>query len=169
MVPSSQLTIDGTPFGHLLGFSGAVQWTHDGNKLLAGFALDVPTRQPDTYNVEYRIELANDGILSKFDSGSDASVSPVADRIAWYSYNKIILANVDGTDRRVLTGAPRWMGIVPEGFGGRRLTWSPDGKQLFFGVVMSENCSDDVYLLQVETGRHRRFLHHTCITIRDWR
>jgi hypothetical protein len=168
MVTPSQLKIDGTQFGLLLGFFGAVEWTHTGNKLLVGFTRDVPTRQLNAYNVEFRIEEANNGVLSKFDLGAYATVSPVSDRVAWYRDNKIFVGTLDGSDRRILAESPRWMGIFPDGFGGP-LTWSPDGKSMFFGVPMSENCSDDVYLLQVETGRYKRFLHHSCITIHDWR
>lgn len=170
IAPFNQLAAHGLPFGYLVRFdaSAPVQWMHSGSGLLVGIIGDVPTRQPNACDVEFSIELAKNGVLTKFSDGYDAVVSPIADRIAWYAGSKIVVANVDGTDRRVLSGSPRWMGIMPEDLGGS-LTWSPDGKQLFFGVVVSENCSDDVYLLQVDNGRYKRFLHHSCIAILDWR
>jgi len=169
LVPPSQLTIDGTQFGLLLGYFGAVQWTHTGNGLLVGFTRDVPTRQPDAYAVEFRIEEAKNGVLSNFRHGSYAAISPVADRVAWCGDGRIIVENLDGTRRQIRATSPRWMmGIFSTSFKGP-LTWSPDGRQLFFGVHESEDCSDDVYLLQIETRRSKRFLHNSCITIEDWR
>lgn len=170
MVLFRQLTAHGMPFGYLVRFdaSAPVQWSRLGNELFVGIIGDVPTRQPNAYTVEFSIERARDGVLSKFSEGGGATVSPVAERVAWHVGNKIVTANLDGTDRRVVSESPRWMGVMHEDLGGSP-TWSPDGKQIFFGTVVSENCSDEVYLLQVGTGRYERFLHHSCIAIREWR
>ena len=173
IVESSRLATQQTHTGIRLRFDGSapMQWSHAGDELLVGFSREVPTSQPNTYlsyRVEYRIGLANDGRRSEFADGYDAAVSPVADRVAWYRGSNILLANFDGTNQQVLARAPRWMRILPGDFKGP-LVWSPNGKQLFFGVLDSETCRDNVYLLHVETRRSSRFIHRTCIMIEDWR
>ncbi|HLY42486.1 MAG TPA: hypothetical protein VKR52_14825 [Terracidiphilus sp.] len=173
MVDSSHLATQSTPGGILLRFddSAPLQWSHVGDELLVEFSRDVPTSQPNVYSsnpVEYQIELTNGDHLSELGDGSGANVSPIGDRIAWYWNNKIVVANADGRNRQVLTAAPRWMLFFQKDFKGP-LVWSPDGKQLFFGAFESETCRDSVYLLQVNTGRSRRFLRRTCLTIQDWR
>jgi len=49
------------------------------------------------------------------------------------------------------------------------IVWSPDGKRLFFGTIVSEDRRDDLYLLDVKSSRREQFLSHTSITIRGWR
>jgi hypothetical protein len=170
---SSRLVTERTQTGALLRFDGlaSMQWSHAGDELLVGLRREIPTAQPNTYasyRVEYRIKLANRDRVSELGDGYGASVSPVADRVAWYRDNKIVVANFDGANERVITGAPRWMGFLPGDFKGP-LVWSPNGRQLFFGTFESETCRDNVYLLQVDTGSSKRFLRRTCITIEDWR
>jgi hypothetical protein len=162
-----------TQTGAVLRFDGlaSMQWSHAEDELLVGFRREIPTAQPNTYTsyrVEYRIKLASHDRVSELGDGDGASVSPVADRVAWYRVNKIVTANFDGTNGRVVAGAPRWMGFLPGNFKGP-LVWSPNGKQLFFGTIESETCRDSVYLLQVDSGSSKRFLHRTCIAIEDWR
>jgi hypothetical protein len=173
IVESSRLATVRTQTGALLRFDGlaSTQWSHAEDELLVGFRREIPTPQPNTYTsyrVEYRIKLASDDHVSELGDGDGASVSPLADRVAWYRDNKIVIANFDGTNRRVVTGAPRWMGLLTDDFKGP-LVWSPNGKQLSFGTFESETCRDNVYILQVDTGNSKRFLHRTCITIEDWR
>jgi hypothetical protein len=173
IVEPSRLAIVRTQTGALLRFDGlaSMQWSHAGDELLVGFRREIPTAQLNTYTsyrVEYRIKLANHDHVSELGDGEGASVSPVADRVAWYRDNKIVIANFDGTNGCIVTGAPRWIGFLPDDFKGP-LVWSPNGKQIFFGTFESEACRDNVYLLQVDTGSSKRFLHRTCITIEDWR
>ncbi len=173
IVESSRLATERTQAGVLLRIDGlaSMQWSRAGDELLVGFRRETPTAQPNTYTsypVEYRIELANHDRILEIGDGDGARVSPSADQVAWYRDAKIVVANFDGTNLQVITGAPRWRGLLPGDFKGP-LVWSPDGRQLFFGMFTSETCRDDVYLLRVDTRRSRRFLHHTCITITDWR
>jgi hypothetical protein len=49
------------------------------------------------------------------------------------------------------------------------IVWSPDGGQLFFGAIESEDRSDPVFLLELKSGKSRKFLAHTSIRIRAWR
>jgi Tol biopolymer transport system component len=174
IVESSRLATERTQTGALLRFDNlaSMQWSHNGDELLVGFLREIPTAQPNAYKtlggVEYWINLANHDHITEFGDGDSASVSPVADRVAWYRGNKIVIANFDGTNGRVVTTAPRWMVFLSGTFKGP-LVWSPNGKQLFFGTLESETCKDNVYLLQVDTGSSKRFLHRTCITIKDWR
>lgn len=173
IVTSSQLAIDKAPTGIQLRFDAdaPMAWSHTGNELVVGFRREIPTAQPSTYSsypVEYTIDLGRGAVRAAIGDGYGARVSPVADRIAWYRDKKIAVANLDGTDREVLTSAPRWMLFLPGDFKGP-LVWSPDGEQLVFGTFESETCKDDIYILQVKTKRSQRFLHRTCIVILDWR
>lgn len=159
--------------GTFLSFEGIdpIQWSHSGDELITGFSREVPTSQPNTYSsypVEYTIELGGKHRIARFAEGFRAEVSPVADRVAWYLGNRIVVANLDGTDQRVLVKAPRWMILFPGDFKGS-LVWSPDGKELVFGTMDSETCRDSVYLLQVDTRRVKRLLRNSCISIEDWR
>lgn len=159
--------------GHFLDFEGLdpIQWSHSASELLADFSREVPTSQPNTYSsypVEYTIEFGGQHRIARFADGFRASVSPVADRVAWYLDHEIVAENLDGSDRQVLANAPRWMFLFAGDFKGP-LVWSPDGKQLVFGSMDSETCRDSVYLLHLDTKKVKRFLRHTCITIEDWR
>jgi hypothetical protein len=50
-----------------------------------------------------------------------------------------------------------------------KIVWSPDGNRLFFGTIVSENRRDNLYLLELKSGRREPFLSHTSIAIRGWR
>ena len=173
LVPQSQLRIDETSSGvrFRLDDRFSLQWSHSGREMLVDFSRDEPTQQANVYSaypMVVRIDLANGNSIFELGDGEGAVVSPLADRIAWYRGNKIVAANIDGSDRQVLTGAPRWLGIFSGDFKGP-LVWAPDGNRMFFGVWESETCKDDVYLLSADTRHAKRFLRGTCITILSWR
>lgn len=100
--------------------------------------------------------------------GSRPAVSPALDRIAYQAADGIVAINPDGTARTVLTKAPRALGLFKEDFVGK-MTWSSDGRRLFFGTMVSENRHDNVYLLNVQTRRRELFQSDTSIVIRGWR
>lgn len=172
IVESSRLATERTQAGVLLRIDGlaSMQWSRAGDELLVGFRRETPTAQPNTYTsypVEYRIELANHDRILEIGDGDGASfavrrssgmVPGRQDRRCKLRRNKspgyYWRASMDGTFAGRLQGAA---------------CWSPDGRQLFFGMFTSETCRDDVYLLRVDTRRSRRFLHRTCITTTDWR
>jgi hypothetical protein len=173
LVPPGPITLDGTQYSEReLGLDNfaRIEWSHDSETVVVGFTRYVPHPNSQWYDAKLvGIALANHGVLSSFSTGTFASISPAGDRIAWITLNnKIAAANLDGTDRRVLTGAPRWLGLLP-GDLNWPITWSPDGKQILFRNIVSDDCTDDIYLLQVDTGRRRRLLHHSCIAILNWR
>ena len=99
--------------------------------------------------------------------GSRPTVSPLFDRIAYQADDGIVAIRPDGTGRTLLTKPPRQLLFFKEEFFGR-ITWSPDSKRLFFGTIVSEDRHDNLYLLNVETGRRQQFLSGTSITIRGW-
>ncbi len=173
LVPPSQLVVNLSPTGIIFRFDSSfpIEWSRSERELMADFSRDVPTMQTNVYSsqpVEVRIQLGKGNTVAEVGDGYGATVSPVADRIAWYQDSKIVAANIDGSDRQVLTGAPRWLGIFPGDFKGP-LVWGPDGNRLFFGTFESETCRDSVYLLRADTRRARRFLSGTCIVVLDWR
>lgn len=173
IVYPAELAMERTPSGILLRFDdGApMQWSHAEDKLVVGFRREIPTARSNWYSsypVVFIIELRKGGARTAFENGHGAQVSPVADRIAWYRDNKIVVANLDGTDRQILTAAPRWMLFFSGDFKGP-LVWSPDGEQLVFGTLESETCRDAVYILQLKTKHLRQLMSRTCITIEDWR
>lgn len=100
------------------------------------------------------------------DVGSRPSVSPISDRIAYYGRDGVVAVNADETGRSVLARAPGALFLKEDLFG--NIVWSPDGNRLFFGTIVSENRNDNLYLLDVKSGRRERFLSHTSITIRGW-
>lgn len=173
LVPTSQLEAHPTPSRVLFGFDSSfpIEWSRSGRELLADFSRDVPMKQANVYSrhpVVVRIRLEKGNTVAELGDGNGAVMSPVADRIAWYQDNKIVSANIDGSDRQVLQGAPRWLGIFPGTFKGP-LVWGPDGDWLFFGTFESETCRDSVYLLRIDTRHAKRFLSGTCIDILGWR
>jgi len=173
LVPPSQLKVYPRASGDILRFDERFRLggSHSGGELLADFAREVPTKQANVYSrhpVVVRIQLEKGNALAEVGDGYGVVASPVADRIAWYQDSKIVAANIDGSDRKVLTGVPRWMGIFPGDFKGP-LVWGPDGNRLLFGTFESETCRDSVYLLRADTRHAKRFLSKTCILILDWR
>lgn len=94
-------------------------------------------------------------------------VSPISDRIAYYAPEGIIAINADATGKTVLAKVPRAVLFSKDELFWK-IVWSPDGNRLFFGTIVSENRRDNLYLLEVKSGRRERFLSHTSITIRGW-
>lgn len=171
LVPPGPITVDGTQYsGRAFRFVDftPVQWSKAADTLLVGFTRDVPNPHSQWFDVKYGIALARHGVLFPFADGTNASISPVTDRVVWFALNKIDSAKLDGTDRRILSSAPRYAIIFPGSLSGP-ITWSPDGKHILFRNVVSDDCTDEIYLLNVDTGVRKRFLKHTCIEILDWR
>lgn len=172
LLPPTHITVNGVQYsGRNLDFYewDPVQWSHAGNILVLGITWLVPNSHSLWFNTRPGIAIASHGALAVVPDGRNASISPVEDRVAFFAANgNVVSVRLDGSDLRTLSKRPSWMGILPDVLTGP-LTWSPDGKQLFFGDVVSETCSDDVFLLQVDTGVRRRFLQHSCVSILDWR
>jgi WD40 repeat protein len=147
--------------------SAPIQWAHGGERQVVGLTVQVPTGKPQESQPEFRIYIATQAGLSIFRTGWCPAVSPVADQVAYFDDNKVKLANLDGSQERVLTHAPRWLLFFSEDLA-RAITWSPDGKRLFFHVWISEDFRDKVYLLDVDSGRYAPFLKHTSVMILGW-
>ena len=84
--------------------SAPIQWAHGGERQVVGLTVQVPTGKPQESQPEFRIYIATQAGLSIFRTGWCPAVSPVADQVAYFDDNKVKLANLDGSQERVLTG-----------------------------------------------------------------
>jgi hypothetical protein len=143
-----------------------MQWLHNGDLVLE-LNTEIPTKEPGTYQEQSNLLVVSGGDSRLLDVGSQPAVSPSSDRIAYYGRDGIVSINPDGTQRIVLAKNPRTIAFLKEELFGR-LVWSPDGKRLVFGTIVSENRADNLYLLNLKSGSSEQFLSHTSITIRGW-
>jgi hypothetical protein len=145
-----------------------MQWLHNGKDLVVELNTEIPTKEPGTYNQQSNLLLARGEDARMIDVGSQPAVSPLSDRIAYYAPEGVVAINPDKTGKAVLADPPRYMLFFKEELFGK-IVWSPDGNRLFFGTIVSENRRDNLYLLELKSGRREPFLSHTSITIRGWR
>jgi Tol biopolymer transport system component len=145
-----------------------MQWLHNGRDLVVELNTEVPTREPGTYTQQSNLLFVSGGGARVIDVGSEAAVSPASDRIAYYTSEGIVAANADGSGKTILARAPSSMLFFKDELFWK-IVWSPDGNRLFFETAVSENRRDNLYLLNVKSGRREQFLSHTSITIRGWR
>ncbi len=146
-----------------------MEWLHNNTDLVVEFNARVPTgKLGGEYRQQGNLLLVSRGGADLIDLGSDPAVSPLSDRIAYYTREGIVTINADGAGRTVLARAPRSALFFREDLWGK-IVWSPDATQMFFGTVVSDDRSDKLYLLDVQSGRTRQFLSHTSIRIRGWR
>jgi hypothetical protein len=73
-------------------------------------------------------------------------------RIAYDASEGIIAINADATGKTVLAKVPRAVLFSKDELFWK-IVWSPDGNRLFFGAIVSENRRDNLYLLDVKSGR----------------
>lgn len=145
-----------------------IEWLHNDKDLVVQLDTEIPTKEPGTYDRQSNLVFIGDGNARVTDIGSQPVVSPISNRIAYYAPDGVVAINPDSTGKVILAKAPRTTLFFKEELFGR-IVWSPDGNQLFFGTIVSENRRDNLYLLDVKSGRSERFLSHTSITIRGWR
>lgn len=145
-----------------------MQWLHNGTDLVVELNTEIPTKEPGTYNQQSNVLLVSGGDARVIDVGSQPAISPISDRIAYYSSEGLVAINADAAGKTILAKAPRTMLFFKDELFWR-IVWSPDGNRLFFGTIVSEDRRDDLYLLDVKSGRREQFLSHTPITIRGWR
>jgi len=146
----------------------AMQWLHKGRDLIIEVNRPIALKEPGAIRNVPNMLLARSREARLVDVGSEPSVSPLSDQIAYYAPQGIAVINADGTGRAVLAKAPRGFLLLREELFGR-IAWSPDGKRLFFGTLVSDDYHDKVYLLDVKSGRRETFASRTSINIRSWR
>jgi dipeptidyl aminopeptidase/acylaminoacyl peptidase len=164
LLPFPTKKIGDRPLSHRVWFP--MEWLHNGKDLVVELETEIPTKEPGTYTLQSNLVLVS-GDAHLIGIGSQPAVSPLADRIAYYASDGVVAINADGTGRVVLTKAPTTMLFFEETLFWN-IVWSPDGNRLFFGTIVSEDRRDDLYLLDVESGRRKHFLSRTSITIRGW-
>lgn len=143
-----------------------MQWLHNDKDLVVELVTEIPTKEPGTYNQQSDVLFLSASDARVIDVGSEPAVSPISDRIAYCAPEDIAAINADNTGKTILAKAPGTLFFKDECFG--KITWSPDASRLFFGTVVSENRRDNLYLVDVKSGRREHFLSHTSITIRGW-
>ncbi len=147
---------DGEYFGFWVW--SPMQWLHDGKNLVVEFEIDVPGKKPGTARGESDLILVSDKETREIGIGRGPAVSPASDLIAYYAPDGLSVIHPDGRGKAILS---RLDGKWP-------IAWSHDGGRLFFGTIVSEDRRDNLYLLDVESGRCETFLKRTSITVRGW-
>jgi dipeptidyl aminopeptidase/acylaminoacyl peptidase len=145
-----------------------MQWLHNDKDLIVELNAEIPTKEPGTYNQQSNLLLVSRGDARVIDIGSQPAVSPISDRIAYYASEGVVAINADTTGKTALGEAPGPILFSKDELFWK-IVWSPEGNRLFFGTIVSENRRDNLYLLDVKSGRRKLFLSHTSITIRGWR
>jgi Tol biopolymer transport system component len=144
-----------------------MQWLRDGKGLvieLSMVASGSKTGALATY--EPGVFVVGSGTIRQIDRGRLPAVSPSSDRIAYYSSEGVVAANPDGTGRTVLYGAHSSPSFKDDSLGA--IVWSRDGTRLFFSEIGSDEDSDELHLLDLNSHRQEKFLSHTSIRIRGW-
>jgi hypothetical protein len=126
-------------------------WLHNDKDLVLELNAQIPTGKPGEYR-QGNLLLVSQGGIRLIDIGQDPAVFPHSDRIAYYTREGIVAMNADGTGRTVFASTPRSALFFREDLWGK-IVWSPNATQMFFGTVVSENRSDKLYLLDVQSGR----------------
>jgi hypothetical protein len=144
-----------------------VQWLHNDKDLVIESNTEIPTKEAGTYTQQSNLLLVSGGGARVIDIGSQPAVSPISDRIAYYASAGVVAINADATEKTILAKAPDAVPFSKDELYWK-IVWSPDGNRLFFGTIVSENRKDNLYLLDVKSGRREKFLAHTSITIRGW-
>ena len=169
-LPLSEINKDG------YSFAGQIQWLHDGSKLiltLDKFIPDAKQRDPRWTAGQTMSYIASvkDGHVHILGVGSRPSVAPVSNEIAAYADGKLVVITSDCNQPRVVSNAPRYPRYLPlfPGDLGGDIVWSPDGARLFFLNIVSDNCADNIYLVDLRSGQRQLFLEKTTITIQGWR
>jgi hypothetical protein len=145
-----------------------MQGLHNGKDLAVELNAEIPTKTSGEYHQQSNLLLVSGAVARVLDIGSQPSVSPITDWIAYYTSAGVTAINPDGTGKALLTKVPGDMLFSKADELFSRIVWSPDGSRLFFGTIVSENRRDDLYLLDVKSGRREQFLSHTSITVRGW-
>lgn len=165
LLPPAKLKIDKRQFSHWVWYP--MQWAHNDMGVAIELSTDVPIKNSDETKTQSVIAVVKDGVARIIDNGSQPAVSPLRNRLAYYHDGAIATVNFDGTDRQVVSSAPRQLFFMHEELF-ESLVWSPDAKQLFFGTIVSEDRRDKLYLLDVKSGHRNTFLSRTSMTIRGW-
>jgi len=147
---------------------GTMQWLHNGNDLVIEKEVAIPQKEPGHVRYQGNLLLVHGGEARFIDVGKSPAVSPLSDRIAYFSSGKIVAINADQTEKVILAKAPLGPLLMREELIGS-IAWSPDGNRLFFGTIVSDNYNDKRYLVDVQSGRRETFLSHTSIEIKGWR
>lgn len=100
-----------------------MQWLHNGRGLVVELETEIPTKEPGTHTYHGNLLLVSGGDAQVIDVGSRPAVSPVSDRIAYYTSGAILAINADKTGRIVLAKAPRTMLLFSETLFGN-IVWS---------------------------------------------
>ena len=147
-----------------------MQWLRRGESLVVQRGEEVPSREPKSFTTQaklFRIEREDPPRLIAL--GSNPSVSPQSDQIAYLGEGGIAAINPDGSGKHLLAKAPRTGPLFQKELLWGPIVWSPDGQQLFFGAIESEDHSDKLFLLDIRRGQIKTFASHTSIRIRGWR
>jgi len=113
---------------------------------------------------------SNDSRLLAF--GSGAAVSPAGDHIAVALKDSVVVIDGDGSNRRRITSIPPAAFFLPffkEETFWSKVVWSPSGDRLWFNTIINEEFNSNLYLVDLKTGRRRRVLKNTSVTITAWR
>lgn len=165
LLPSSRRKIGDREFEFWVWYP--MQWFHNDKDLVVEANLEISTRESGTYDQQSNLLLVTGERARLIGPGSQPAVSPIADQIAYYASDGVVLADLDMERRTVLTNAPRYLLFFEEELFWK-IVWSPDGSRLFFGTIVSEDRRDNLYLLGVKSHRREKFLSRTSITIRGW-
>jgi hypothetical protein len=148
-----------------------INWLHHRPELVIDVDVRIPTHEPGTSVGQDQTLLFSRDDSRILTVGSVAAASPTDDRIAYIDHGHVFVINADGSNRRTVASLPPtlpfllflrespWSTIV----------WSPTGDRLWFNTIIDEGGNTNVYLVDVTTGRRRRVLKHTLITVTAWR
>jgi dipeptidyl aminopeptidase/acylaminoacyl peptidase len=145
-----------------------VQWLHNDKDLVVELKTEIPTKEAGTFTEQSNLLIVSGGDARVIDIGSQPAVSPISDRIAYYASEGVVAINADATGKTVLGKPPHGLLFGKDDLFWK-IVWSPDGNRLVFGTIVSENRRDNLYMLDVKSGRRESFISHTSITIRGWR
>ena len=143
-----------------------MQWLHNNQDLVVERSEEVPTGAPRTVIEQSMLFTARADGAHLLALGSSPSVSPLSDRIAYFSIDGLAMINPDGSDKQLIARNPRVF-FSRADLGGP-IVWSPEGGQLFFSAIETEYRSGRLFLVAVKSGKPRTFLSLTSIRIRGW-
>jgi hypothetical protein len=149
----------------------SLNWLHGRPELVLDTEICNPTKEKGTC-----IEQGESLLFSSDDShvllmGKKGAVSPVANIVAAGSTDAIEEVDSNGSNRRIITKVPVALWILPflKEELWNQIVWSPTGDRLWFSTIIDEGGNANVYLVDVKSGKRKRILKKTLITITAWR
>jgi Tol biopolymer transport system component len=166
------LQFSGVKLSGNIGNLLSIAWLHQRSAFIACVNVCVPTREAGTCQEQRQTFLLSWDDSRLLAVGGGVAVTPAGDHIAVVTKDSVVVIDADGSKQRRITGIPAaafYFPFIKETTFWSNVVWSPSGDRLWFNTIINEEFNSNLYLVDLKTGRRRRALKNTSLTITAWR